>query len=168
MSEVRPIQPEPPLSDEEQANKEAFDAYGMRLALWLMDRRVQPVATGSPVAGTWLLVDDPGVLVFTESEFTWLRDRNEPAGDYYRGTYSYMQGALTHDGFVISRDGADLYSLFQRYTVESDGGDPRAVHFYGVFMVQRRGDELHIRNQRTGGDLQARRSAFRPGAAEGL
>jgi len=79
-----------------------------------------------------------------------------------------MQGALTHDGFVISRDGADLYSLFQRYTVESDGGDPRAVHFYGVFMVQRRGDELHIRNQRTGGDLQARRSAFRPGAAEGL
>lgn len=155
IGQMAPGQPEPPLSDEEQTTKDAFDAYGLGLGMWLLGIGAKPGVNASPVAGTWELDDDPGLLVFTESEFTWIRDRAEPNGDHLCGTYAFMPGAPTVNGYVLSRDG-DCYSLFQHYTAESRGQVTRAVNYYGVFIVERVGDTLLIANQRTDGRLVGR------------
>ena len=151
MPSPRPSVSLPPITPEEQQNKDAFYAYGAGLALWLGVEGIEPKDYPDPLIGTWL-ADNGGFFKFDGAEFTWWQSSEVRDDNFYQGTYSVLPGAKTNAGYVLRQGDEMCFSVFQHYTFRKADGVDEARNYHGVFIIETKGaDTLMVLNQRTMG-----------------
>jgi hypothetical protein len=139
--------------EKEREVQDRFMDHAFRLVEFLCEQQVDTDDFEDPIVGNWN--SSEGYFTFDAGAFYWYRSV-DVTGDYYRGHYLWYPGCELSTGWTLDKNGRPCMTILQKYTGEKFDGVASERIFYGVFSLTLVGEDIQVRNQRTGGDFVLR------------